>query len=123
MTAFDPIADDPGVSDDLRRGARLRELEARSFSERAQETLEDLQDVVSRQAERLSHATAKAASQTRRSYDVASERARSVAAQLDPVIREEPYLALAAGLAVGLLVGLLIAGRGPKIVYIRAPRP
>jgi uncharacterized protein YjbJ (UPF0337 family) len=34
-------------------------------------------------------------------------------------IEERSYLSVAVAAALGLLVGLLIAGRGPKIVYVK----
>lgn len=46
-------------------------------------------------------------------------RVSDVAAEIDPFIREKPYLAVAFGIAAGLLAGLLIAGRRPKVVYVK----
>jgi ElaB/YqjD/DUF883 family membrane-anchored ribosome-binding protein len=52
-------------------------------------------------------------------YGRASDTAHDIARRVEPFVDEQPYVALGLAAAVGLLVGLLIAGRGPKIVYVR----
>jgi ElaB/YqjD/DUF883 family membrane-anchored ribosome-binding protein len=45
-----------------------------------------------------------------------------VKAQVDPFVRELAHAASGFGTAVGLLAGLLLAGRGPKVIYVKPPR-
>jgi ElaB/YqjD/DUF883 family membrane-anchored ribosome-binding protein len=47
------------------------------------------------------------------------EQAQKTADQVEPFVRDQPYLALGAAALTGLMLGLLYAGRGPKIVYIK----
>ncbi|HZL01005.1 MAG TPA: CsbD family protein [Caulobacteraceae bacterium] len=42
-----------------------------------------------------------------------------IAAEIDPFVRDKPYLAVAIAAAAGLLAGLLIAGRGPRVIYVK----
>jgi uncharacterized protein YjbJ (UPF0337 family) len=70
----------------------------------AQEILEDAVDHVK-----------SAASTAGKVYDGVSGFTREVAR----TIEERSYLSVAAAAAIGLLVGLLIAGRGPKVIYVK----
>jgi uncharacterized protein YjbJ (UPF0337 family) len=76
-----------------------------------QETAGAAQDILE---EAAGHVKA-AASTASKLYDGASGFAREVA----NTIEERSYLSVAAAAALGLLVGLLIAGRGPKIIYVK----
>jgi ElaB/YqjD/DUF883 family membrane-anchored ribosome-binding protein len=80
-----------------------------------------VQDAVSGAANSVSDAAAKVGDHARSAYAGVNERAQRVAEHVDPLVHDQPYVALCVAAAAGLLVGLLIAGRGPKIVYVRPP--
>jgi len=83
----------------------------RQVSGHAQEAVGSVQEVLG-----------KVADQARAAASTASEaygRASDAARDLSQRVEEQPFVSLALAAAVGLLVGLLIAGRGPKIVYVR----
>ena len=72
--------------------------------------------------------SAQAAAETARervqgAYGEAKARVATAKARVDPMVREQPYVALGVAATVGLLAGLLLAGRGPKVIYIKPPRP
>lgn len=54
-------------------------------------------------------------------YAGAAERFDRVAGRVDPFVREKPYAALGFAVVAGLLAGLLLAGRGPKVIYLKPP--
>jgi uncharacterized protein YjbJ (UPF0337 family) len=47
------------------------------------------------------------------------ERVSGLAREVATTIEERSYMSVAAAAALGLLVGLLIAGRGPKVIYVK----
>ena len=100
-------------------------VEAKGDAHKAEGKTQDLigtvQDAVSQAAEKVSTTAAKVGDQARDVYGQATDRVQKVAEHVDPFVQEQPYVALGLAAAVGLLLGLLIAGRGPKIVYIRPP--
>ncbi|HEY5107833.1 MAG TPA: hypothetical protein VII73_13875 [Caulobacteraceae bacterium] len=80
-----------------------------------QEAAETVQDALSEVADRARAVAARAS----QAYGQVSDAAQGIAGRIDPFVEERPYLAVGLGAAVGLLVGLLIAGRGPKIIYVK----
>lgn len=83
----------------------------RQVSGHAQEAVGTVQDVLGKVA-----GQAKAAASTAsEAYGRVSDTARDISRRVE----EQPFLSLAFAAGVGLLVGLLIAGRGPKIVYVK----
>jgi uncharacterized protein YjbJ (UPF0337 family) len=77
----------------------------------AQEAAGAAQDILE---EAVGHVKS-AASTAGRAYEGMSGFAREVA----QTIEERSYLSVAAAAAIGLLVGLLLAGRGPKVIYVK----
>jgi ElaB/YqjD/DUF883 family membrane-anchored ribosome-binding protein len=59
-----------------------------------------------------------AAKSARRVYKRTLSGMRATARNVDPFVRERPYLALGIGVATGVLLGLMWLGR-PKVVYVR----
>jgi ElaB/YqjD/DUF883 family membrane-anchored ribosome-binding protein len=57
----------------------------------------------------------------RRAYKRTVSGVRAAAHNVDPLVKEQPYLALGLALAAGVLLGVLWLGR-PKVVYMR-PSP
>lgn len=103
--------------DDLRlKGA------AKQVKGRAQEALGKLKNKAGDVGDQVSLAAAQVKDQAKVTYKQAADRVTKVANEVDPFVREKPYAAVGLGVAAGLLIGLLLAGRGPKIVYIKPPR-
>ncbi len=80
-----------------------------------QEAAETVQEALGDVADRARAAAARAS----QAYDRVSNAAQSIADRVDPFVEERPYLAVGLAAALGLLVGVLIAGRGPKIIYVK----
>jgi len=80
---------------------------ARQVEGHVQEVTGSVQDVLGQ----VRSAASRVSDTYRRAGDTVDDLARKV--------EERPLIAVAAAAAIGLLVGLLIAGRGPKIVYVR----
>jgi len=93
--------------------------DARRLEGKAQDVIGTVQDAVTQAADEVSAAASKAGDQARTAYGQVTDRAQKIAAQVDPFVKDQPYVALGLAAATGLLIGLLIAGRGPKIIYVR----
>ena len=87
-----------------RGGARRVEGHVQEAAGSVQETLGDV-------ADQARAAVAKASD----AYGRVSGAARDIAQRVE----DQPYAAVGVAAAIGLLVGLLIAGRGPKVVYVK----
>ena len=96
-------------ADDLARGVRDK---AQAASAKAHSKIDDAASLVSDTA-------FKASAQAKDLYGQVSERAHSVAEQVDPYVKHRPYAAMGVVAAVGLVAGLLMAGRGPKVIYVK----
>ncbi len=101
---------------DLQARGSTRQVEGK-----VQETIGSVQDAVSQAADKVSTTASKLGDQARDAYGQASEKVQAVAKQVDPIVQEQPYLAIGVAAVAGLLLGLLIAGRGPKIIYVKPP--
>jgi uncharacterized protein YjbJ (UPF0337 family) len=72
--------------------------------------------------ERLGDAVDKSAaavSQARAAYERVTDSARDIGDRVDPFVHNRPYAALGLCAAAFLVIGLLIAGRGPRIIYVK----
>ena len=96
---------------------------AKQMKGRAQRTFAKVQDKAEALVDQASAKAAVVAGRAKEFYVGASGRADKVAAQVDPFVREQPYAALGIAAAVGFLAGMIFAGRGSKIVYLKAPSP
>jgi ElaB/YqjD/DUF883 family membrane-anchored ribosome-binding protein len=101
-----------GAGDELAAGKLNGAGKRSSAGDQAAHALSDAVSYVSDAADRL-------IGQVRGAYDQACGRAKQMAADVDPVIKEKPYTALVAAAGVGLVLGLLMASRGPKVIYIK----
>jgi ElaB/YqjD/DUF883 family membrane-anchored ribosome-binding protein len=95
--------------------------ETRRPEGRAKRTVGKMKDKAAEVGQQVSAAAATAADRARDAYAGAAERFDRVAGRVDPFVREKPYAALGLGAAAGLLVGLWLAGRGPKVIYLKPP--
>ncbi len=48
--------------------------------------------------------------------------AERLARTVDPMVREQPYVAMVAGVIIGLLAGALLFSGGAKVIYIKPAR-
>jgi ElaB/YqjD/DUF883 family membrane-anchored ribosome-binding protein len=103
--------DNPGLA--AKGAAKQVEGEAQAAAGRVQEALTDA-------TLRISALVAKLKDQATELYGQAQDRAHKAAERIDPVVREKPYQAVGVALTVGLLTGLLIAGRGSRVIVVRA---
>jgi len=81
--------------------------------------IENVQDALAQAADQTRVAVSRIGDQAKDSYGMALERARTVAETVDPFVQKSPYAALAMAAGIGLVVGLLMAGRGPKVIYVK----
>lgn len=102
--------DNPGLT--AKGEVRQFAGKAQSAAGEAEETLRDTVDYVNGVLNRLK-------TQADELYGQAAERVRKVAGQVEPMVKERPYVALGAVAAAGLLAGLLLAGRGPRVIYVK----
>ncbi len=84
---------------------------ARQVEGRVQETAGSVQETLEQVAGQAKAALSTASD----AYAAVSGATRGIAR----TIEDEPYMAVGVATAVGLLIGLLIAGRGPKIIYVK----
>ncbi len=105
-------------SDRLRAKGAVREGAGRSRA-----ALGSAEDILGDVADKVTASFSQLRDQTQGAVDRAAGAARSVRATVDPFVRERPYAAVGLGVAVGLLIGLLMAGRGPKVIYLKPPAP
>jgi ElaB/YqjD/DUF883 family membrane-anchored ribosome-binding protein len=91
-------------------------------------SLDAAHDVISDAADRLVDATERVSLVARQFSDRAVDaygRARVTAREMDsnlqPFIKERPYLALALAAGVGFLVARSLMSRGPKVIYVEQP--
>ena len=101
-------------SDDLQAKGASAQVEGQ-----AQKVIGSAQDAVNQAAESAKAAVSRAGEQARTIYGQAQERVQGVTDTVDPFVREQPYAALGIAAAAGLLVGLLLAGRRPRVVYVK----
>ena len=55
-------------------------------------------------------------------YQMLRGDAQRLAATVDPMVREQPYVAMVAGVVIGLLVGALLFSGGAKVIYVKPAR-
>jgi ElaB/YqjD/DUF883 family membrane-anchored ribosome-binding protein len=73
-----------------------------------------------RSTARQAKATAsRAADQASDTYELLRDNAQRLARTVDPMVKEQPYMALVAGVVIGLLAGALLFGGGAKVIYIK----
>jgi ElaB/YqjD/DUF883 family membrane-anchored ribosome-binding protein len=95
--------------------------ETRRSEGRAKRAVGKLKDKAADVGQQVSAAAATATDRAMDAYAGAAERFDRVAGRVDPFVREKPYAALGLAAVAGLLAGLLLAGRGPKVMYLKPP--
>ena len=101
-------------SDDLQaRGAAMQ------VKGQTQKVLGVSQETVDKAADAVKSAASQAGEQARDIYDQAQERVRTLRETVDPFVQRRPYPALGIALLAGLVLGRLLAGRGPRVIYVK----
>ena len=102
-------------------GARAKG-EARQFSGRVDRAVGRAKARVKSTARRAKVTAANAADQAAETYQMLRGNAHRLAETVDPMVKEQPYVALVAGVVIGLLAGALLFGGGAKVIYIKPAR-
>ena len=84
----------------------------------AKARISKLADQANARVDRASALAADLNSRASAAYDRACAKARDMKEQVDPLVHERPYAAIAVAASAGLLLGLLL-GRGPKVIYVK----
>ena len=96
--------------------------EARAFSDKVDRAVGRAKTRVKSTARHAQATVSHAADQAAETYDMLRGNAQRLARTVDPMIKEEPYMAMAAGMLIGLLAGALLFGGGAKVIYIKPAR-
>lgn len=93
--------------------------EARAFSGRVDEAARRAKETVRTTARHARATASRAADQASDTYEMLRGNAQRLGATIDPMVKEQPYAALVAGVVIGLLAGALLFGGGAKVIYIK----
>jgi ElaB/YqjD/DUF883 family membrane-anchored ribosome-binding protein len=96
--------------------------EARAFSGRVDQAARRAKQTVESTARRAQATASRAADQASDTYEMLRGNAQQLARTVDPMIRQEPYIGLVAGVVIGLLAGALLFGGGAKVIYVKPAR-
>jgi ElaB/YqjD/DUF883 family membrane-anchored ribosome-binding protein len=107
------------ATDKLDEAAAGAKDASRQFSGKVDEAVGRAKETVRTTARQAKATASRAADQASDTYEVLRDNAQRLAKTVDPMIREEPYLALVAGVVIGLLAGALMFGGGAKVIYIK----
>jgi ElaB/YqjD/DUF883 family membrane-anchored ribosome-binding protein len=97
--------------------------EARAFSGKVDRAVGRAKARVKSTARQAQVKVSHAADQAADTYQMLRGNAQRLADTVDPMVKEQPYLALVAGVVIGLLAGALLFGGGAKVIYIKPARP
>jgi ElaB/YqjD/DUF883 family membrane-anchored ribosome-binding protein len=86
---------------------------------RIEQTAGKIQGAIGQAASKATAAVSRVSGQAKEAYGRASVGAQKVADTVEPFVQERPYAALGIALGAGVVLGLLLAGRGPKVIYVR----
>lgn len=95
---------------------------ARQFSGQVDRAVGKAKETVRATATRARATASTAADRASDTYQVLRGDAQRLAATVDPMVREQPYMAMAAGVVIGLLAGALLFSGGAKVIYIKPAR-
>lgn len=95
---------------------------ARQFSGQVDRAVGKAKETVRSTARQAKATASTAADRASDTYQTLRGDAQRLAATVDPMVREQPYVAMVAGVVVGLLVGALLFSGGAKVIYIKPAR-
>jgi ElaB/YqjD/DUF883 family membrane-anchored ribosome-binding protein len=107
------------ATDKLDEAAARTKTETRQFSDRVDRAVGRAKDTVRSTAKQARAHASTAADQAAETYQVLRGNAERLAQQVDPFVKEQPYMAIAAGVVIGLLAGALLFSGGAKVIYIK----
>ena len=103
----------------LDQAAAKTKAQTRQFSDKVDQAVGKAKESVKTGAARAQAATARAADQASDTYEMLRDNAQRLAQQVDPFVKEQPYMAMVAGVVIGLLAGALLFGGGSKVIYVK----
>jgi ElaB/YqjD/DUF883 family membrane-anchored ribosome-binding protein len=95
------------------------EMHLRGMGRQVGGHVQEAAGVVKATLEEVAEQASAAFSMASDAYRRVSQTAQGIARRVDPFVEQRPYVALCLAAAGGLFVGLLIAGRGPKVIYVK----
>ena len=101
---------------------RLREGKKISV-DAAHEVIADAADKLIDASERISLITRQLSGRAADAYGKARHTVRDVDYNLQPFVRDRPYVSLAIAVGVGFLLARSFVTRGPRVVYVEPPPP
>lgn len=107
------------AGDALGSKALEREGEANQVKGGARRAAGKVQAGIDKVADRISEGVARAGDTTRGAVERTAIGAQQVASRVDPFVSERPYSAAGLAFGAGIVLGLLLAGRGPKVIYVK----
>ena len=108
-----------GAVDDA--SARAKD-EARAFPGRIDEAARRARETVRTTANQARATASRAADQASDTYEMLRGHAQRLGGAIDPMVKEQPYMALVVGVVIGLLAGALLFGGGARVIYIKPAR-
>jgi len=100
-------------------GASKAKGEVREFAGKAQQAVDTAGEVAGRVAAKVREGMSRATDQAADTYATLRGKAQDVAEKVDPFVKEKPYLTVGLAALAGVVAGVLMAGRGPKVIYIK----
>ena len=101
-----------------RAGAKAKE-QTRQFSDKVDQAVGKAKETVKATAQRAQATAARAGDKAGETYQLLRGDAQRLAATVDPMVKEQPYVAMVAGVILGLIAGALMFGGGAKVIYIK----
>jgi ElaB/YqjD/DUF883 family membrane-anchored ribosome-binding protein len=96
--------------------------ESRAFSGKVDRAVGSAKAQVKKTARQAQAKVSDVAERASDTYQMLRGDAERLARTVDPIVREQPYVAMIAGALVGLLVGALLSNGGAKVIYIKPAR-
>lgn len=106
----------------LDEGAARAKGEARAFSGRVDQAVGRAKETVKTTARQARATASRAADRAGDTYQMLRGDAQKLASTVDPMVREQPYVAMVAGVVIGLLLGAVLFSGGAKVIYIKPAR-
>jgi ElaB/YqjD/DUF883 family membrane-anchored ribosome-binding protein len=103
----------------LDEGAAKAKAASGQFSGKVEQVVGRAKETARSTAQQAKAHASRAADQASDTYEMLRGNAQRLGATIDPMVKEQPYMALVAGVVIGLLAGALLFGGGAKVIYIK----